>query len=595
MHSFKLLRRALPLLAPRRRLVALGYFCMLLGIALATAQPMLFSLLIDKVLTGGRTEWLAPLLTLSFLFALAGALLGIARGAAFRYLGVKHILDLRERVLAHLRRIPLPEIEKHGPGKYSALLGWDTATVSNFIDNVLVELAFQSATMAFALAMIFYMDWRLGIAALLSAPLLVLVPRLYGKPISRYARRLRAHNEEIGAFMYETIQGSREIRAFGLEAWESERNGSMYRNLVANSTREAVFRTLSGQTSVLAIGAVIVFLYGFGSGQVQSGALTVGSLVAAIQYFNSLLHPITIMSNYFGDIKQGEVALDKIEDFLRIPAETASAGNNSGASNEREPDNSEDGLPIGLEARNLRVSCDGANILRGVGFRVRPGQFAAFVGRSGSGKTTLFKALLGLAGADSGELLLGGRPLAAWTRRELSRRVGVVFQETFVFAGTLLENIAIGRLSAAEEEIYEAACLAGLKPFVDALPHGLRTRIDNQGLQLSGGQRQRVAIARALLKRPDLLILDEPTSALDRATEEEVLASLRERMKGKTVLMSTHRVETVRAADVIYVLDKGSVADAGTHEELAARCPLYRELLAEAYRHDPERSPTYAG
>jgi len=171
-------------------------------------------------------------------------------------------------------------------------------------------------------------------------------------------------------------------------------------------------------------------------------------------------------------------------------------------------------------------------------------------------------------------------------------RIGAVFQETFIFAGSLFENIALGQLAATEEEIYEAACKAGLQSFVDSLPDGLHTRVDNQGFQLSGGQRQRIAIARVFLQKPDILILDEPTSALDQVTEDLVLTSLKDLMAGKTMLISTHRIETIRFSDSIYVMDQGEIVDYGTHEELFNRSALYKKLMSESYQNKEKELST---
>jgi ABC-type multidrug transport system fused ATPase/permease subunit len=574
MQSYSLLRRLLPLIQARWLWVAAGYFATMTGVAVGMVQPVYFSQLIDQVLTAHDRARLVPILTLSAVFAVVSALAGIARGMIFRYLGVRHTLDIRNRVLAHLRKIPIPEIEKHGPGKYAALLGWDTSVAAHFFNHIVVEILIQCVTVLMAVGMIFYMNWQLGVAALFIVPILILIPRLYQRPMAHYTRRIREHNEEIGTFLYETIQGSRDIRMLGLEGWEARRNEKLYRNLTSISTAQAVYHMLTGQTSALAVSILIVLLYGYGSGQVLDGTLTVGMLVAAVQYFNNLLHPIMIMNNFFGEIKSSEVALERIEQFLRIEEDKSEAPFGKSPASGAEPSL--------LEARSVKVSYEGTEILKGVDFSVRAGQFAAFVGRSGSGKTTLLKTVIGIMAVESGELLRGGMAGGAGS----GPRVGAVFQETFIFAGSLYENIAIGRLSATEEEIYEAACLAGLQSFVDSLPDGLRTRVDNQGFQLSGGQRQRIAIARMFLHKPDILILDEPTSALDRVTESQVLASLRKLMDGKTTLISTHRIETVRSADVIYVMDQGEVVDFGTHGELSSRCPLYRKLLIET---DPNK------
>jgi len=573
MQSFRLFLRLKKHIDIRWKLTIVAYVLTLLSLILNMTQPMLFSYLIDHVFIENNMDLLVPILSYSLGFAALSVIFNIIQSTIFRYLGIQHTLDLRTIVIAHLRKIPLPEIEQNGPGKYSPLIGWDTWTMANFLNHVVLQLLVQWFSMLFAVSMIFYMDWRMGLIAVASIPLLIYIPQLFGKAMKYYANNVRLHNEEIGGHVLEFIQGSREIRSFGLEEWEHHKNNTFYQKLVQSSTRETFFRTLSSQTGSIAISLIIVIMYYYGSQHILNSTLTIGLFVAAVQYFNNALNPIQAMNHFMGDLKQSEVAMQRIEEFLNIPEETAATVKEfKRGSNVRLNDPA-------VEGHNLRVSYEGAEILRDVNFTVMTGQTAAFVGRSGCGKSTLFKTLLGFMPIESGSLKVEGIPLNMWSRQEIRGHIGAVFQESFLFADTLYENIAIGDLTASAENVYEAACKAGLKKCIDALPEGLYTKLGNQGFQLSGGERQRVAIARVLLQKPSVLILDEPTSALDKTTENEVLAALQELMKGKTTLFSTHRLDTIREADIIYVIDRGEVIDCGSHTELMIRCPYYSQLV----------------
>jgi len=579
---------------PRWRLTGVAFLLTMLCLLLNLTQPYLISRFIDQVLIGRQAEWLLPLLGSSFGISILSALLTVAGFSIFRYLEARNTLDMRNTVLRHIRRIPLTEIEKNGVGKYMALMGMDTSTMSRFINVLAVELVSQWLQMLVSLAIIFAMEWRLGIVALISIPFVIGVPRLYRRPMKDAVNKLRHHNEEIGSYLFESVQGSREIRAYGLEAWEERRNEMMYKNLVKVSIREGLFRQLSGNSGALVIALTVVLLYGFGSGQVMAGVFTVGMMVAAVQYIQSVLNPIQHMNYLISDLLGSEAAMARIEEFLRTPverqisiadgtsnedsfrdaaAQTATAleaGKDAPKSGERQPF---------VTCRDLYVSYEGSSILKGITIEVGRGQIAAFVGRSGSGKSTLFKTLQGFMEIDAGDIRIGRSSLSELSRQTISRQISFVSQESFLFKGTLFENVALGKLDATEEEVYGALCEADLKSFVDRLPDGMYTRLDNQGFQLSGGQRQRVAIARAIIKKPDILILDEPTSALDRNTEEQVLATIYRIMKDKTVLISTHRLESIMSAGIIYVMEQGTIVDSGTHEELAARCEIYKELL----------------
>ncbi|WP_168118766.1 ABC transporter ATP-binding protein [Paenibacillus sp. HB172176] len=582
MQSIRLFMRLTPYVRIRWPLTTIAYVCALLNLTFNLLQPFLFLMLIDRVLLGSEQELLGPLLIGSGALALGSALLGTAHSALFRYLGIRHTLDLREVILAHLRRIPITEIERHGAGKYSALMGMDTATMGNFLNHVVMELVSQWYSLLLALAIIFYIDWSLGLAALAFIPVLLAIPRLYRSLIIRNTGKVRAHNEEIGTYLYESIEGSREIRVHGLEQWERARNETRYRNLVEASVKDTLFRVMSANSSSLAVSGVVILLYGFGSGRVMDGTMTVGMLVALVQYLNNVLAPVQAMNHFAGELQGGEVAMKRIEEFLRSPEEHIVQSKGGMAADRFAPT---------VEASGLTVASGEHVILQHIAFHLKAGQTAAFVGRSGSGKSTLFRTILGFMPVAAGEISLSGVPYTDWSREYINRHIGVVFQESFLFAGSIRDNIAIGRLGATDEDIYEAACKADLGSWIDSQPEGLETMIGHRGDGLSGGQRQRVAIARVFLQRPEVLILDEPTSALDRGTEERVLRALAELMEGKTTLLSTHRLQTVESADVIYVMEEGKVTDWGSHAELQERGnPAYLALLSRRRQPIDEES-----
>lgn len=589
MHGFKLFMRLSPHVNVRWPLTSTAYACTLIQLALTMAQPMIFAYLIDDVLIEGDKALVLPLLGLSLGLAVLSILFSFVRSGLFRYLGIRHTLDIRDVLLRHTRAIPLPDIEKPGAGKFTALLGMDAATLGNFLNHVIVEMLSQLFMMVAAFGILFYMDWRLGVVAVACSPFLLLSPRLFRRPLAGYAGQVRTHNEEIGTHLYESIEGSREIRVFGLEGWEQGRNESMYRGLVRASTRETLFRVMSYQTGGLLISAIIAVVYWIGSSQVLDGALSVGMMVASVSYLHNALNPIQQLNNFYGELQSSEVAMARIEQFLATPVDAYARNERAAEEAEAEPAGAEPaGAGVGVEIRDLQVEYDGVRILKDVTLSLPAGKIYAFVGRSGSGKTTLFRTLLGLMPISGGTVVVGGQPLEEMTRKEIVRRFGAVFQESYLFRGTLYENIAIGRLDATEEEVAEAARLADLGALVESLPDGLRTRVDHKGFQLSGGQQQRIAIARALLRRPGILVLDEPTSALDQLTENEVMDAIRSSMAGRTVFVSTHRLRTIENADRIIVMEHGRVVAEGTHAELMRSSRLYFEM---ASTFETEREP----
>lgn len=574
LNSIRMYLRLIRYVNPRRGLTALAFgltlTCMLLGLI----QPYLISRFIDEVLISKDSGKMLPILGLSFLLTIIMAACTSAGFTMFRYLEARNMLDIRSRILAHIRRIPLPEIEKQGAGKYMALMGLDTDKAARFINTTAIELTRQWLQMLISMIVIFAMDWRLGVIALAAVPVVMGVPKLFKRAARAAVTDLRIHNEDIGAYLYESIQGSREIRAYGLEGWEAERNESMYKNLVNVSVRESLFRMLSGQSGSLMIALTVALIYGLGSGQVISGSLSVGFLIAAVQYIYNVLNPVQSMNYLISDLMGSEVAMGRIEEFLQTPVEQLALEQKE----EQEAAKPSFYAPY-VECRDLQVAYEGVQILKGIDIQVQQGQVAAFVGRSGSGKSTLFKTLQGFMPVTAGQVFINQVPLNQWSRAGISSIMSFVSQETFLFKGTLFENVVLGKLDATEEEVYQALCEVDLKSFVDGLPEGIHTSIDNQGNRLSGGQRQRLAIARAIIKQPEILILDEPTSSLDRKTEDQVLETISRVMRGKTTFISTHRLESIRSADIIYVMDQGEIVDCGTHTELMQRNSIYKQMV----------------
>lgn len=583
MHTFKLFRRLAPYVKIRWNLTLIAYVCTLLQLGLLMLQPLIFAYLIDHVLIDGNRKLIAPLLSLSLGMGILSIVFLFIRVGLFRYLGICNTLDIREELLKHVRKIPIPEIQKQGPGKFTALLGMDTATMGNFLNHILVEITSQLFMMLISFGILFYMDWRLGIIATVSIPFLLWMPRLFRNPLARNVSDVRTHNEEIGTYLYEAIEGSQEIRALGLEGWERIRNETMYKGLVKASTRETLYAVMSFQVSGFIISLMLAAIYWLGSYQVLHHIMTVGMMVASVTYLQNALNPVQQINNYFRELQGAEVAMGRIEQFIQTPIELYSQ--NESKLDTPESKHHIEATPSDIELKSLRVGYGGAEILKDLSLSLSPGKVYAFVGRSGSGKSTLFRALIGMMPVLEGEIRIGGQNLEEMTRSAISRKVGIVFQEPYLFRGTIMENIRIGNLDATEEMVMKAALNAQLGSLLDQLPEGLNTKIDHKGFQLSGGQRQRLAIARVLLHNPDILILDEPTSALDQLTESELMDSIRHTMAGKTVLVATHRLQTIMNADRILMMENGCLVAEGNHEELMNQSAEYY-AMASTFERD---------
>ncbi|WP_442602790.1 ABC transporter ATP-binding protein [Paenibacillus sp. KN14-4R] len=560
-------------LVKRGFLTAIAYGLSFLRLALIMIQPLIFGYLIDNVLVEKKKELIIPILLFALLIAIITMVFLVIQVSLFRYLGISQTLEIREHLIRHLRKIPLSEIEKNGSGKFVPLLGNDTAAMANFLNNIMVEISNHVFSIFIALGIIFYLDWRLGLIAVIMIPFLLILPKMFKHPLGVHYSDVRSHNEEIGTFLVECVEGSREIKALQLEEWEIKRNKGMYRNLVKSSVKSTMYSVLSGQVSTLPISLIIVFTYWFGSQQVLSDSMSIGMMVATVTYLEGILHPIQSINRFFGDIQLTEVSLKRIKEFLSISKDKQQ-------SIEYIQDTKiSAGKKLVLQSESITLeSDDHYKILDQISVKAQQGSVIAFVGRSGSGKTSLFKVLAGLGSANSGKVKIYGK-FETEGNDKVNSQFGVVFQEQFVFKGTLSENISLGKLTATSDEIYEAACKADLKEFIDSLPKGLDTVVNYRGFQLSGGQKQRIALARMFLRNPDILILDEPTSALDSITEARVMEQLLSHDSKRTRLISTHKIDTIINADYIYVLEDGRIIEEGTHDSLMKLNGIYCEMV----------------
>jgi ATP-binding cassette subfamily B protein len=315
-------------------------------------------------------------------------------------------------------------------------------------------------------------------------------------------------------------------------------------------------------------GLVTTGLLWFGASLVIQGELTPGQLVAFNMLLGNVIHPFQRLTVLWNELQEVVIAIERIHDVIEAEPE------------EDLQQQSRQSLPpingnIRFDKVTFRYPESDINVLENLSFEVKPGQTVALVGRSGSGKTTISKLILGLYPTTDGKVLIDGQDINSILLRSLRSQIGVVDQDTFLFGGTIRENIAIGQPSATLEEIIEAARQAGADLFIKKLPMGYETQIGEGGGMLSGGQRQRIAIARALLGNPQLLVFDEATSHLDAESERIIQNNLTNIRKNRTTIIIAHRLSTVRKADLILVLDKGVLVEQGTHEELMAKRGQY--------------------
>jgi subfamily B ATP-binding cassette protein MsbA len=478
--------------------------------------------------------------------------------------------DLRQSVYAHLQRLSLSYYERTATGPLISTITDDISAVQDFASTSLLDLLIDSLTVVGMLAIMFSINWRFTLIALVVTPLLTLfVIRLRGA-VREATRAVRQRQSEIVSVVQEGLGAIRVVKAFAQGGFERQRLETRSRESVEAALHARRVQSLLGPvvTTLTALGTAAVLW--FGAREVLAGAMTAGALVIFINYLGRLFRPIQAIARASTGIAQAAVGLERVRAVLdadeRLP---------------RAPDARRLETVEGrVEFREVTFGYDPARpVLRDVSFDVAPGSLVGLVGPSGSGKSSLASLIPRFYDPTSGVVAIDGEDVRRYTIRSLRRQIGFVLQETQLFHAPVWQNITYGKPDATREEIVAAARLAQAHDFIEALPEGYDTMVGQGGQPLSGGQRQRIGIARAMVRDASIMIMDEPTSGLDVESERLVFEGLDRLRSGRTTFVIAHRLQTVRNAGLILVLDAGRIVEQGTHEELAARGGLYAEML----------------
>jgi ATP-binding cassette subfamily B protein len=481
--------------------------------------------------------------------------------------------ELRRQLFARLQRLDFGALEKLSAGDLTYRLTEDADRVGEVIYKTIQDTTPSALQLVVVLGYMIWLDWPLALATLLLAPLVALMVSAFGARVMTAAERSQKQVSDLAALLGEAIGGLPLVRAFAAEPWLQERfdteidlhRRARYRTLELLALQHPVvgFIEAAGILSVLLIGAA----------RIKAGGLDSQGFSSYVAALLMLIDPISHLTTNFNEFQQGQASLRRLRAIENEPVE---------------PPDLPGARPLGRVSGELVLDGvsfsygGGSPVLRQLDLHIRPGQVVALVGPSGAGKSTLFSLLLRFNTAQSGRVLLDGQNLADLRARDLRRAVALVPQQSSVFSGTVAEAIAFGRPASADQ-IRQAARLANAADFIESLPGGYESRLEERGSNFSGGQLQRLAIARAVLGNPAVMLLDEATSALDAEAEEAVQQGLQQAMAGRTVLVIAHRLATVQEADLIVVLDGGRIVQQGSHDELMASGGRYRELCERQF------------
>ncbi len=536
------------------------------------ANPLMIQVIIDKVISQNSPSTLGYLVTFLVVINIFEALLTTLRTYLFVDTTNRIDLSLGSEIIDHLLRLPLRYFEKRPVGEISTRVN-ELERIRQFLTGTALTVVLDCIFSVIYVVVMFLYSPLLTAVSLAIIPVFIALTLIFSPTIRRQLRVKAERNAETQSYLVEVLTGIQTVKAQNIELRSRWKWQERYARYISTGFKTVITSTLAKSASDFLNKLSRVVIIGMGAYLVLEGKLTLGQLIAFRIIGGYVTSPVMRLATLWQNFQETALSLERLADIVDNPEEGEADRNN---------------IPMpAIKGRvkydnlSFRFKTSGPLQLKNVTTEFEPGTFVAIVGESGAGKSTMTKLLSRLYEPEGGRILVDGYDINRVELYSLRRQIGVVPQETLLFEGTILDNIALTNPDATTEEIIAAAQIAAAHDFIMTLPNGYNTRVGERGSALSGGQRQRIAIARTILQAPAMMVLDEATSALDFSTEQEVSRNLKESLKGRTVFFITHRLGTIKNADTIVMMDAGSIVERGTHDELMALkgryCYLYQQ------------------
>lgn len=559
-----------------------GLVCTLLSVFLGQQPPRIIQYTIDKVIGANHYNLLLRVILLYIGVVVASQVVSAIGGYWTNVAGQRLLHTLRMALYDHFQLLSLSYYDDKRIGDLASRATGDVAQLEGMIVNTLNSFVQQVFGIAFALYYMYSYSWQLALLVLIPVPILGVSLFFFTRKVRVVYRSIRDSMGELSGKLMENLSGMRVIKAFNREPQESDAVGGVSRHVFSENIRaQKMSRVFYPCTQTVSrMGTVIVL--GVGAYLISRGQFTVGALAAFLMYVNNFYNPIGDFIRTFDSIQRALASGERIFEVL-----------------DSVPEVQDPAIPVRVEKLRGEVEfknvcfryATGEEVLHNINVHALPGQRVALVGHSGAGKSSFINLIPRFYDTTQGQVLVDGIDVREMRQCDLRAHIALVLQETFLFNGSVRDNLLFGRPGASDEEVVEAAKIANAHEFIERLEQGYDTEIGERGVKLSGGQKQRLAIARAVLADPRILILDEATSSVDSESEILIHQALDRLMVGRTTFIIAHRLSTVRSADTILVLESGSIVEHGAHDELVDADGRYAHMYRQQYWLDEESVP----
>ena len=575
------------LIRPYRFKLLIILLAMLVETAMSLASPWPLKVIIDNVvgnhklphaldelvrpmLDHGNKLQVAGLAALAFiLIALLGAVASYIDNYFTESVGQWVAHDLRMRTYHHLQRLSLGYYDTHQTGTLLSTITTDIETIQDFASSSTLNILIDMLTIVSMLGLMFWLNWDFTLIAVAVTPFLLFFISRFKKAVKKATHQVRKEESEIVAVVQQGLESMQVIEAFGRQDMEQEALNQVSHATVSAALSARKVKSLLSPIVTITVAFCTAIVLWRGASLILRDVMTIGALTVYLSYLTKFFKPVKDLATTTNAIAQATVGVERVRAILET--DTILPERSDGA----EPRFFKGEIVFDHVA--FGYSAD-TPVLTDVSFKIEPGQMVGVVGPTGSGKSTVVSLIPRFYDPTSGAVKIDGRDVREYKVNPLREQIGYVLQDTVLFRGTILENIAFGRPNATRDEIVAAAQLANADEFIARMPKGYDTMVGERGSTLSGGQRQRIGIARVMVRNSPILLLDEPTAALDSESEKTVIEALERLMKGRTVVTIAHRLSTIRDADKIIVISGGVVAESGTHGELMALNGIYAGL-----------------